>query len=79
MWDAKTGSLVFMIKGFGGRVKSASFSPDGARIVSASDDGTARVWLTKTGAELLMLKGHTGIVISASFSLGRSPGRHHEC
>jgi hypothetical protein len=28
----------------GGKVNAASFSPDGRRIVTASDDGTARVW-----------------------------------
>jgi hypothetical protein len=27
-----------------GRVLSASFSPDGKRVITASDDNTARVW-----------------------------------
>ena len=49
-------------------VNSASFSPDGSRIVTASEDKTAKVWDAKTGAELLTLKGHTGGVYSASFS-----------
>ncbi len=30
----------------------AAFSPDGARVVTASRDGTARVWDAATGAEL---------------------------
>ena len=30
----------------GRRVNSASFSPDGRRVVTASQDGTARVWDT---------------------------------
>jgi tetratricopeptide (TPR) repeat protein len=47
---------------------SASFSPDGTRIVTASQDGTAKVWDAKTGAEALTLKGHTDWVHSASFS-----------
>ena len=47
---------------------SASFSPDGSRIVTASDDKTAKVWDANTGAELFSLKGHTGPVHSASFS-----------
>ncbi len=49
-------------------VYSASFSPDGSRIVTASQDKTAKVWDAKSGAEVLTLKGHTGAVHSASFS-----------
>ena len=30
---------------------SAQFSPDGARIVTASDDKTARVWDAATGKQ----------------------------
>ena len=50
------------------RVQSASFSPDGARIVTASKDGTARIWDATTGQEILALRGHEGPVSSASFS-----------
>ncbi|WP_202895505.1 AAA-like domain-containing protein, partial [Iningainema tapete] len=48
-------------------VKSASFSPDGQRIVTASDDNTARVW-DLSGKQLAQLTGHQRSVISASFS-----------
>ena len=41
---------------------AAAFSPDGARIVSGSDDGTVRVWDAASGAELLVLRGHEGWV-----------------
>ena len=47
---------------------SASFSPDGSRVVTASLDRTAKVWDAKSGAEVLTLKGHTDSVRSASFS-----------
>ena len=40
----------------------------GSRIVTGSDDTTAKVWDAKTGAEVLTLKGHTRDVLSASFS-----------
>ena len=51
------------LKGHTGSVWSASFSPDGSRIVTGSRDKTAKVWDAKTGAELLTLKGHTGGVV----------------
>jgi WD40 repeat protein len=49
-------------------VKSASFSPDGKRLVTASYDTTARLWDAETGKEIVALKGHTSSVESASFS-----------
>ncbi|MCB8927745.1 MAG: hypothetical protein H6652_19190 [Ardenticatenaceae bacterium] len=33
-----------MLEGHSARVLSAAFSPDGTRIVTASLDGTARLW-----------------------------------
>jgi WD40 repeat protein len=49
-------------------VWSASFSPDGTRIVTASSDHTAQLWDAATGEELTTLRGHEGPVWSASFS-----------
>lgn len=47
---------------------SVSFSPDGTRAVSASNDLTARVWDPATGELFHTLIGHTGGVRAASFS-----------
>jgi hypothetical protein len=49
-------------------VLSASFSPDGSRVVTGSYDSTANVWGAHSGAEVLTLKGHTDWVHSVSFS-----------
>jgi WD40 repeat protein len=68
VWDAKTGTEILTLRGHHGAVMSASFSPDGTRIVTASFDRTARVWDARTGAELRVIKGHTGEVWSASFT-----------
>jgi hypothetical protein len=61
-------SDLLTLKGHTAQVGSASFSPDGSRIVTASMDKTAKVWDTTMGAEVLTLKGHTDSVRSASFS-----------
>jgi WD40 repeat protein len=51
-----------------GLVKACEFSPDGSRIVSASEDGTLKVWDAVTGADLLTLFGHTGEASACAFS-----------
>ncbi len=54
--------------GHQGDVNSAEFSPDGARVVTASSDNTARVWEAGSGRLLQTLEGHHGTVRSAEFS-----------
>ena len=68
VWDARTGALVGAPMKHDGAVNSAGLSPDGARVVAASDDGTARVWDARTGAPLGAPLRHSGGVRSAIFS-----------
>jgi WD40 repeat protein len=51
-----------------GPVWSARFSADGNRVLTASEDGTARVWSVLAGAPLAPAMSHTGAVLGASFS-----------
>ncbi len=60
-------SELLTLEGHTAYVVSASFSPDGTRIVTGSFDNTARVWDARSGAEVLSLKGHADIS-SVSFS-----------
>ncbi|MBU2583557.1 MAG: hypothetical protein KJ622_17760 [Alphaproteobacteria bacterium] len=49
-------------------VQFVAFSPDGTRVVTGSDDNTARLWDASTGAEIAVLRGHTDAVPAASFT-----------
>ena len=49
-------------------INSLAYSPDGSRIVTASADGTARIWNASSGLCLLTLAGHMGSVNTAAFS-----------
>ena len=51
-----------------GAVKSAVFSPDGRRLVTASADKTARVWDAATGQPVGALLRHGGAVEAVAFS-----------
>ncbi|PSL54586.1 WD domain G-beta repeat uncharacterized protein [Saccharothrix carnea] len=50
-------------------VRDVAFSPDGRRVVTASSDGTARIWST-SGEHLSTLVGHMSSVGSVSYSPG---------
>jgi WD40 repeat protein len=49
-------------------VNGASFSPDGARVVTAGFDHTARLWKAETGEPIATLTGHNDRVIAAAFN-----------
>jgi WD40 repeat protein len=58
-----------VLRGHESTVRSATFSPDGQRVVTASDDETARVWRVDGQEEPVVLRGHGGgQVVSAAFS-----------
>jgi WD40 repeat protein len=57
-----------VLRGHTGLVITIEFSPDGKRLVTASNDTTARLWDAESGKEIAVLKGHTSTVLSAVFS-----------
>lgn len=56
------------LQGHTGLVNAAQLSPDGSRVVTASEDGTARVWDSSSGKLISALEGHTDVVNAACFS-----------
>jgi WD40 repeat protein len=67
IWDAKTRKLLRILESGDGPVLSATFSPDGARIVAASEKNV-QIWNADTGEHLATLAGHRGLVWSAAFN-----------
>ena len=66
--DAKTGEVRQSLWGHTDRVPTCLFSPDGKRLVTASQDGTARVWDLDEGAEILTIRASGAGMSSAAFS-----------
>lgn len=57
-----------VMRGHTDQVRSAAFSPDMQLVVTASADGTARVWYAQLGALKFDMRGHSGVVNQAVFS-----------
>jgi WD40 repeat protein/serine/threonine protein kinase len=68
VWDAATGQAVTPPLTHANDVHSAAFSPDGGRVVTASQDNTARVWDAATGRAVSPPLRHGDAVMSAVFS-----------
>ena len=68
LWDAATAKEIVVLRGHDDYVNSVSFSHDGNRIATASNDKTVRIWDTKTGREIAVLRGHQDVASFAAFS-----------
>lgn len=64
---AKPGRELMVLRGHTDRVQSGGFSKDGSRVLTASQDGTARIWDARTGAELRVFQTESPVE-SAEFS-----------
>jgi WD40 repeat protein len=54
LWDAATGEAVATLTGHTDVVRAVAFSPEGKRVLTGSDDNTARLWdLFPTAQELV--------------------------
>ncbi|MCJ7681114.1 MAG: WD40 repeat domain-containing protein, partial [Candidatus Aminicenantes bacterium] len=60
--------LLHTLSGHSNRIYSASFSPNGRYVVTASGDNSAKVWDAKSGKLVLNLGNHPSHVFCADFS-----------
>ncbi|MEM7496288.1 MAG: WD40 repeat domain-containing protein, partial [Myxococcota bacterium] len=68
VWDVQSGAELRIFKGHTDWVRSVSFSGNGTRVASGSDDNTVCVWDVTSSAQPQVFQGHTDTVWSVSFS-----------
>jgi WD40 repeat protein len=66
VWQVQSGEQVTVMGG-ASWIDMAEYSPDGSYVLTANQDGTARLFEAATGEELLALRGHTDIMWMAKF------------
>ncbi|MBL8848700.1 MAG: hypothetical protein JNG89_03410, partial [Planctomycetaceae bacterium] len=62
------GAPVHRLTGHTAGVLAVAFSPDGKRLMTGSEDFTAKLWDVASGKEMLSLGRHTGAVTAVGFS-----------
>lgn len=60
--------LIRVFSGHTRGVNSVAFSPDGSKVLTGSEDGTARIFETASGKTLHVLRGHTDVVECVAYS-----------
>jgi WD40 repeat protein len=68
LWDQATGKLLRTLEGHTSSILSATYSPEGKTLATASYDKTVKVWETASGKAVHTFSGHTAHVLTAAFS-----------
>ncbi|HWB10664.1 MAG TPA: c-type cytochrome domain-containing protein [Pirellulales bacterium] len=68
--DVASGAVAKTLVGHEAQVTALAFSPDGNRVISGSQDKTARVWNLADGQQIAKFAGHTQTVSAVAFDAG---------
>jgi len=68
VWDFERGVAIANMTGHTDGVMEVKWSPDGSRLVSASDDKTMRMWNTTDWSYMFTLRGLAGGVLAVDWS-----------
>jgi WD40 repeat protein len=66
--DGRCDGSLLTLKGHTKLINDVKFSPDGTKIVTGSDDKTAKIWDVNTSNLLKTLKGHNEVISDVEFS-----------
>ncbi|NIN64528.1 MAG: hypothetical protein GTO63_07465 [Anaerolineae bacterium] len=68
VFDAATGQELFSLRGHSQGIYRLAFNADGTRLITASYDGTAKVWDLTPDHELFARPAHGGMVYDVAYS-----------
>jgi len=68
IWDVAAKKNVYIYTGHRQQISTVAWSPNGARIASASRDGTVQVWNATSGNYVFIYREHGGAVLNALYS-----------
>lgn len=67
-WDVQSGQETTTFTGHEGAIWCMNISAEGDRLITGSEDHTARIWDLGSGQELVTIHEHTGAIWSVAFS-----------
>jgi periodic tryptophan protein 2 len=68
VWEWQSESYILKQQGHFDSTNALAYSPDGQRIITASDDGKLKVWDVTSGFCIVTFTEHTGAVTSCEFA-----------